>query len=194
MCFFWESFKAARYGIITDFGTSPTFWVSKKQNPPPSRSLGQLEVCKLEVFSVQPWAPRNRGWILPTKHSSLGRRKNPEKYMVTVGLDDPFPAFGKLTLPKSRAGWLWFFVFRVRVLVEVFGLKSGAPRSWGIVSLHSALESDERSGFAGFVWFTAVYIITHQSEIPSSNSKWIAGHKAVACKYPKKAYTHSSLS
>lgn len=114
---------------------------------------------------------------------------------MTVGLDDPFPTFRKLTLLKSGAGWLWFCFQGPGTCRSVWFKKWGSPiGSWGIVSLHSALESDERSGFAGFVWFTAVYIITHQSEIPSSNSKWIAGHKAVACKYPKKTYTHSSLS
>lgn len=114
---------------------------------------------------------------------------------MTVGLDDPFPTFGKLT-QKVKGGMALDFCFQGRgTCRSVWFKKWGSPNgSWGIVSLHSALESDERSGFAGFVWFTAVYIITHQSEIPSSNSKWIAGHKAVACKYPKKAYTHSSLS
>lgn len=134
--FFWESFKAARYGIITDFGTSPTFWVSKKQNPPPSRSLGQLEVCKLEVFSVTTvGTTKSWGWILPTKHSSLGRRKNPEKCMVTVGLDDPFPAFGKLT-QKVRGERLWFCFQGPGTCRSVWFKKWGSPNgSWGIVSL-----------------------------------------------------------
>lgn len=87
---------------------------------------------------------------------------------MTVGLDDPFPAFGKLT-QKVKGEMALVFCFQgPGTCRSVWFKKWGSPNgSWGIVSLHSALESDERSGFAGFVWFTAVYIITHQSEIPS---------------------------
>ena len=195
MYFFGESLKAARYKVhhrLVELHRLFFFGIQKTESTTFSKPGAVGGFC-WTLFQFNRGS-HFHGWILPTKHKQLkGRKEKPWKMHGDCWFRWSISS-GNSPSEQSGAGWLWFFCFQgPGTCRSVWFKKCGSPNgSWSIVSLFSALESDERSGFRCF-YLVYCSLITHQSEIPSSNSKWIAGHKAVACKYPKKAYTNTLL-